>query len=104
MRRTVLFCAVFVGGLVLSLPTLVIGQQYKDYGSLGRFVVPKSTPRAIPRPRSYTPPRTYKYESRNWSVGGYSKYTYKYKSGDRTYKGTMETFPSGAVRHKGRWR
>ena len=65
---------------------------------MGRFYVPKSYSPSPP------PPRTYKYESRNWCVGGYSKYKYKYKSGDRTYKGTIETFPSGAVRHKGKWK
>lgn len=96
MRRALLCGVVCVG--LLSLPLLAFGQQYKSYGSMGRFVVPKSTP-----PRSYTP-RSYKYESRNWSVGGYTKHTYKYKSGGRTYKGTIETFPSGAMRHKGKWR
>ena len=98
MKSMVLLTVFLAGGLFLSLPD-TYGQQYKSYGSMGRFVVPKS----YSPPRSYTP-RSYKYESRNWSVGGYTKHKYKYKSGGRTYKGTIETFPSGAVRHKGRWK
>ena len=97
MKRMTLLVLFLAGSLFVCLPAY--GQSTKNYGSLGRFYVPKS----YSSPQSYTP-RTYKYESRNWSVGGYSKHTYKYKSGGRTYKGTMETFPSGAVRHKGRWR
>ena len=97
MKRAIV-CSVICVGL-FSLPPLVFGQQYKSYGSMGRFYVPKS----YSPPRSYTP-RAYKHESRNWSVGGYSKHQYKYKSGGRTYKGTIETFPSGRTRHKGKWK
>ena len=97
MKSLNLLVIFLVGSLCLSLPD-AYGQSYKSYGSLGRFYIPKSYRPSTP------PPRTYKYESQNWSVRGYSKYQYKYKSGGRTYKGTIETFPSGAVRHKGRWK
>ena len=95
MKHLGLLTVLLAGSLFVCVPAY--GQSYKSYGSLGRFYIPKQYP------RSYTP-RTYKYESRNWSVGGYTKHTYTYKSGGRTYKGTIETFPSGAMRHKGKWK
>ena len=45
----------------------------------------------------------YTYKSHSFSVGDYSRHTYKYKDslGNR-HKGTIEVFPGGAVRHKGK--
>ena len=59
------------------------------------------------RSPSYTSPSlpsyTYKSQSKSYSVGDYSRHTYKYKDslGNR-HKGTIEVFPGGTVRHKGR--
>ncbi len=59
------------------------------------------------RSPSYTSPSspsyTYKSQSKSYSVGDYSRHTYKYKDslGNR-HKGTVEVFPGGAVRHKGK--
>ena len=56
---------------------------------------------------SYTSPSlpnyTYKSQSKSYSVGDYSRHTYKYKDslGNR-HKGTIEVFPGGAIRHKGK--
>ena len=49
------------------------------------------------------PNYTYKSQSKSYSVGDYSRHTYKYKDslGNR-HKGTVEVFPGGAVRHKGK--
>ncbi len=49
------------------------------------------------------PNYTYKSQSKSYRVGGYSRHTYKYKDslGNR-HKGTIEVFPGGTVRHKGK--
>lgn len=49
------------------------------------------------------PNYTYKSQSKSYSVGDYSRHTYKYKDslGNR-HKGTIEVFPGGTVRHKGK--
>ena len=56
-----------------------------------------------PRPSPLSPDYTYKSQSQSYSVGDYSRHTYKYKDslGNR-HKGTIEVFPGGAVRHKGK--
>ena len=56
-----------------------------------------------PRPSPLLPDYTYKSQSKSYSVGDYSRHTYKYKDslGNR-HKGTVEVFPGGAVRHKGK--
>ena len=55
------------------------------------------------RPSPLLPNYTYKSQSKSYSVGDYSRHTYKYKDslGNR-HKGTIEVFPGGAVRHKGK--
>ena len=55
------------------------------------------------RPSPLLPDYTYKSQSKSYSVGDYSRHTYKYKDslGNR-HKGTIEVFPGGAVRHKGK--
>ncbi len=59
------------------------------------------------RSPSYTSPSlpnyTYKSQSKRYSVGDYSRHTYKYTDslGNR-HKGTIEVFPGGTVRHKGK--
>ena len=55
------------------------------------------------RPSPLLPDYTYKSQSKSYSVGEYSRHTYKYKDslGNR-HKGTIEVFPGGAVRHKGK--
>ena len=56
-----------------------------------------------PRPSPLLPDYTYKSQSQSYSVGDYSRHTYKYKDslGNR-HKGTIEVFPGGTVRHKGK--
>ena len=56
-----------------------------------------------PRPSPLLPDYTYKSQSQSYGVGDYSRHTYKYKDslGNR-HKGTIEVFPGGAVRHKGK--
>ena len=56
-----------------------------------------------PRPSPLLPDYTYKSQSKRYSVGDYSRHTYKYKDslGNR-HKGTIEVFPGGTVRHKGK--
>ena len=55
------------------------------------------------RPSPLLPDYTYKSQSKSYSVGDYSRHTYKYKEslGNR-HKGTVEVFPGGTVRHKGK--
>ncbi len=72
------------------------------------FADPHSRPYSNPyRSPSSTSPAlpdyTYKSQSKSYSVGDYSRHTYKYKDslGNR-HKGTIEVFPGGAVRHKGK--
>ena len=79
------------------------------------FADPYSRPSFSPRRSpSYTSPYsssrspslpncTYKSQSKSYSVGDYSRHTYKYKDslGNR-HKGTIEVFPGGTVRHKGK--
>ena len=84
--------------------------KYKD--SLGNRY--KSKTQALPggttvtrgkyrSPRPLSPDYTYKSQSKSYSVGDYSRHTYKYKDslGNR-HKGTIEVFPGGTVRHKGK--
>ncbi len=49
------------------------------------------------------PDYTYKARTNSYRVGDYSRHTYKYKDslGNR-HKGTIEVFPGGTVRHKGK--
>ena len=56
-----------------------------------------------PHPSLSLPDYTYKSHSNRFSVGDYSRHAYKYKDslGNR-HKGTIEVFPGGAVRHKGK--
>ncbi len=55
------------------------------------------------RPSPLAPDYTYKSQSKSYSVGDYSRHTYKYKDslGNR-HKGTIEVFPGGTIRHKGK--
>ena len=55
------------------------------------------------RPSPLLPDHTYKSQSQSYRVGDYSRHTYKYKDslGNR-HKGTIEVFPGGTVRHKGK--
>ena len=55
------------------------------------------------RPSPLSPSYTYKSQSQSYSVGDYNRHTYKYKDslGNR-HKGTIEVFPGGTVRHKGK--
>ena len=49
------------------------------------------------------PDYTYKSQSKSYYIGGYQRHTYKYRDslGNR-HKGTIERFPGGTVRHKGK--
>ena len=49
------------------------------------------------------PDYTYKSQSNSHRIGGYHRHTYKYRDslGNR-HKGTVERFPGGTVRHKGK--
>ena len=98
MIQYVAVALLLVGGAILTHPTNV---SARCYGSGVTFrcdpiITPRYTPRYSGR---------YKYEGRTFSLpSGLSMHRYKYKSGGRTYKGTIETFPGGAVRHRGRWK
>ena len=94
--------------LVPIVPESVLADPYSP---------PSFSPRSSPsytspysssyRSPSYTSPSlpnyTYKSQSKSYSVGDYSRHTYKYKDslGNR-HKGTIEVFPGGTVRHKGK--
>lgn len=60
----------------------------------------------LPNRYAPKPSTSYKFKSRSYTspLTGYSRYNYKFKSGGRTYKGRVETFPGGTTRHKGSWR
>ena len=81
-----------------------LGNRYKSKTQVlpGGTTVTKGKYRN-PRPSPLLPNYTYKSQSRSYSVGDYSRHTYKYKDslGNR-HKGTVEVFPGGAVRHKGK--
>ena len=49
------------------------------------------------------PDYTYKSQSKSYHIGGYHRHTYKYRDslGNR-HKGTIERFPGGTVRHRGK--
>ena len=49
------------------------------------------------------PDYTYKSQSKSYHTGRYQRHTYKYRDslGNR-HKGTIERFPGGTVRHKGK--
>ena len=49
------------------------------------------------------PDYTYKSQSKSYHIGRYQRHTYKYKDslGNR-HKGTIERFPGGTLRHKGK--
>ena len=81
-----------------------LGNRYKSKTQVlpGGTTVTKGKYRS-PRPSPLLPNYTYKSQSKSYSVGDYSRYTYKYKDslGNR-HKGTIEVFPGGTVRHKGK--
>ena len=58
--------------------------------------------RGSPRDRLW-PDYTYKSQSKSYRIGRYQRHTYKYRDsfGNR-HKGTIERFPGGTVRHKGK--
>ena len=49
---------------------------------------------------------TFTYEGQNYSAGsGANRYRYTYSDSlGKTERGMIETFPGGAVRHRGSWR
>ena len=59
-------------------------------------------PRVTPRSE-----RRYEYRGHTFTVpstgASVHRYTYKSPSG-RTYRGKIETFPGGTIRHRGSWR
>ena len=81
-----------------------LGNRYKSKTQVlpGGTTVTKGKYRS-PRPSPSLPNYTYKSQSKSYSVGDYSRHTYKYKDslGNR-HKGTIEVFPGGTVRHKGK--
>ena len=81
-----------------------IGNRYKSKTQVlpSGTTVTKGKYRS-PRPSPLLPDYTYKSRSKSYSVGDYSRHTYKYKDslGNR-HKGTIEVFPGGTVRHKGK--
>ena len=81
-----------------------LGNRYKSKTQVlpGGTTVTKGKYRS-PHPSPSLPDYTYKSHSNSFSVGDYSRYAYKYKDslGNR-HKGTIEVFPGGAVRHKGK--
>ena len=82
-----------------------LGNRYKSRTQVlpGGTTVTRGKYRRSPRPSPLLPDYTYKSQSKSYSVGDYSRRTYKYKDslGNR-HKGTIEVFPGGAVRHKGK--
>ena len=109
MIRYITIALLLIVGAILTHPTTV---SARCYGSGANFrcdpIISESLRRkSLGLPNRYTPKSSgrYKYEGRTFSLpSGLSMHRYKYKSGGRTYKGTIETFPGGAVRHRGRWK
>ena len=81
-----------------------LGNRHKSKTRVlpGGTTVTKGKYRGSYRDRLW-PDHTYKSQSKSYRVGGYQRHTYKYKDslGNR-HKGTIERFPGGAVRHKGK--
>ena len=81
-----------------------LGNRYKSRTQVlpGGTTVTRGKYRS-PRPSPLLPDYTYKSQSKSYSVGDYSRRAYKYTDslGNR-HKGTIEVFPGGAVRHKGK--
>ena len=81
-----------------------LGSRHKSKTRMlpGGTVVTKGKYRGSPRDRSW-PAYTYKSQSKSYHIGGHQRHTYKYKDslGNR-HKGTVERFPGGTVRHKGK--
>ncbi len=110
MIRYVAVALLLVGGALLTHPTNV---SARCYGSGANFrcdpIISESLRRkSLGLPNRYAPrtSRPYSYTGRTYSTpSGLSRHSYKYKSpSGKTYKGTIETFPGGAVRHRGRWK
>ena len=110
MIRYVAVALLLVGGAILTQPTNV---SARCYGSGASFrcdpIISESLRRkSLGLPNRYTPRSSgrYKYEGNTYSTrSGLSLHRYKYKSpSGRTYKGKIETFPGGAVRHRGSWK
>lgn len=93
---------VFAGSVLLTWPIDVSACRYdspiiseglrRQYQGLP----PRATPRA---------PRSYRYEGHTFTAPstGATIHRYTYKDGrGKTYRGTIETFPGGTVRHQGR--
>lgn len=103
-------CVLVFASMILTLPTGVSARCY-NVGTPHFYCDPivleslKRRYKASQRRPAYRPPTRFTYEGRNYSFGGYNRYKYKYSDslGNR-YRGTIETFPGGAVRHRGRWR
>ena len=99
------------GGVLLLLPPSV---SARCYGTGVTFrcdpVISESLRRkSLGLPPRYTPrsaPR-YRYEGSTFTLPstGATVHRYKFKDGrGNTYRGKIETFPGGTVRHHGSWR
>ena len=111
MTRWSIVISMIAGGLLLTLPTNAVA---RCSGSGPTFrcdpIVSESLRRrynGLP-PRYTTPstPKKYQYEGRTYSApSGALLHRYTHKDGlGNTYKGTIESLPSGTVRHRGSWR
>ena len=106
-------CAfLLAGGLLFALPPPVTARCY-DVGTLtfrcDPIVSDSLRRQSQGLPSRYTPRSSsrYQYEGNTFTVPstGASIHRYRYKSpSGRMYTGKIETFPGGAVRHRGRWR
>ena len=69
------------------------------------FADPYSRPSFSPRSSPSLPSYTYKSQSKSYSVGDYSRHTYKYKDslGNR-YKSKTQVLPGGTTVTKGKYR
>ncbi len=108
MKIVVRILLVAAFALVPIVPESVFADPYSRPSFSPRSSPSYTSPYSSPyRSPSYTSPSspnyTYKSQSKSYSVGAYRRHTYKYKDslGNR-HKGTIEVFPGGAVRHKGK--